>query len=488
MTYEEMLARLAELEAERGQINIDAEARFADPDNTVEVRGAYVLDAEGNPTATPDPNVGYTDEEIERMAAITTEETTLNARAARAKAVAERSQQGGGQPGMPQFQPAGRLNPHDFERARTASPDELRSQAETAVEQLRGISPEAQENLADRLGELDHPVAYRHAIVTSSDEFRSAFVAQFFGDQLDGEQRQAVDAAQEMRAALGLDAAGLMTPVTLDPTFIHTADSEIDPFRMLSDVITVTSTRHEYNTMGAMVASMDLEHEEVSEDSPGVSGGEIPLRKGQLFGSASYELRQDMPQFEASMRREMARAKATLEAAQFTSGDPVANAKHVEGFFTGMTTSAIADVTAAGASPVEADVRALRASIQNVHRGSAVWLGNIDTRDAVAQLESTGGFRIYHESLAMAEPDTLLSAAFYEASMMDSPGTGNRMLALANLRSAYRILDRVGMTVLPMGILQGANNRPTGEYGLYGYWRFGAKVVNPNAARILVGA
>jgi HK97 family phage major capsid protein len=53
--------------------------------------------------------------------------------------------------------------------------------------------------------------------------------------------------------------------------------------------------------------------------------------------------------------------------------------------------------------------------------------------------------------------------------------------------SRYMILDRVGLTVEVLPHLLGANRRPTGERGLYAYWRNGAKVLDANAFRAITG-
>ena len=50
----------------------------------------------------------------------------------------------------------------------------------------------------------------------------------------------------------------------------------------------------------------------------------------------------------------------------------------------------------------------------------------------------------------------------------------------------YVIVDRVGMNVevIPH-LFDVTNNMPTGQRGLYAYWRNGAKVVDANAFRTL---
>jgi HK97 family phage major capsid protein len=53
--------------------------------------------------------------------------------------------------------------------------------------------------------------------------------------------------------------------------------------------------------------------------------------------------------------------------------------------------------------------------------------------------------------------------------------------------SRYLIVDRVGLTVDFIPHLFGASQRPTGQRGLYCYWRNGAKVLDANAFRALTG-
>jgi HK97 family phage major capsid protein len=53
--------------------------------------------------------------------------------------------------------------------------------------------------------------------------------------------------------------------------------------------------------------------------------------------------------------------------------------------------------------------------------------------------------------------------------------------------SRYLIVDRVGLTVETIPHLFGASQRPTGQRGLYAYWRNGAKVLDANAFRGITG-
>jgi HK97 family phage major capsid protein len=63
--------------------------------------------------------------------------------------------------------------------------------------------------------------------------------------------------------------------------------------------------------------------------------------------------------------------------------------------------------------------------------------------------------------------------------------TGTTQLLYGDFRAGFRIADRLGMTAEIVTHLFGANRRPTGERGLFCYWRTGSKTVVPEALRYL---
>jgi HK97 family phage major capsid protein len=71
---------------------------------------------------------------------------------------------------------------------------------------------------------------------------------------------------------------------------------------------------------------------------------------------------------------------------------------------------------------------------------------------------------------------------------MDSDVTAaaaDYLVIYGDIRQAYTIVDRVGSTILPNGLLVGANRRPTGQVGWLLWRRFGAGLTNASAARLL---
>jgi HK97 family phage major capsid protein len=63
--------------------------------------------------------------------------------------------------------------------------------------------------------------------------------------------------------------------------------------------------------------------------------------------------------------------------------------------------------------------------------------------------------------------------------------TGTTQLLYGDFAAAFTIADRLGMTAEIVPTLFGASRRPTGERGLFAYWRTGSKTVVPEALRYL---
>lgn len=61
----------------------------------------------------------------------------------------------------------------------------------------------------------------------------------------------------------------------------------------------------------------------------------------------------------------------------------------------------------------------------------------------------------------------------------------NYVLVNGDIRSAYTIVDRLGLEIVYDSMVLGTNRRPTGQAGFVGYFRTGAKTINVAAARVL---
>jgi len=73
-----------------------------------------------------------------------------------------------------------------------------------------------------------------------------------------------------------------------------------------------------------------------------------------------------------------------------------------------------------------------------------------------------------------------------EASPMATGTTGTKLIIGGDFRTAFTVVDRLGLTAELIPHIFGATNRfPTGQRGLFAYWRTGSAVVAANALRYL---
>jgi HK97 family phage major capsid protein len=161
--------------------------------------------------------------------------------------------------------------------------------------------------------------------------------------------------------------------------------------------------------------------------------------------------------------------------------------------------SAAANAVVAGTSGsvnaadfVLADVYAVDNALPSRYRANASWVANIAVLNRIRRFgEGSTGNSGFWTDLGPSFPSQLPSHGVYECSEMDSTivsGSTDYVLALADWRQGYVIVDRLGTTLLHQPMVVGSNRRPTGEVGWAVFKRVGADVLdstNSDFARIL---
>jgi HK97 family phage major capsid protein len=84
---------------------------------------------------------------------------------------------------------------------------------------------------------------------------------------------------------------------------------------------------------------------------------------------------------------------------------------------------------------------------------------------------------------------TLLGRGAWEASGMQATVVNATKIAIVGDFNYFLIVDRIGMTVelIPFLFGAGQGNLPTGQRGLYAYWRNTSKVLSASAFVALTG-
>ena len=112
---------------------------------------------------------------------------------------------------------------------------------------------------------------------------------------------------------------------------------------------------------------------------------------------------------------------------------------------------------------------------------SGVWAGAMSF-GLQAQSDAAGA-----GSIDSAVRLPLLGRPVYEATAMGSVLTTTTKIMIVGDFRYFVIVDRVGMNIEVVPTLFGtANNYPTGQRGLYAYWRNSSDVLSAAAFRVLV--
>tara|TARA_R110000737_G_scaffold151726_1_gene181040 strand:+ start:5208 stop:6755 length:1548 start_codon:yes stop_codon:yes gene_type:complete len=490
--------RVSELRGELVAVYDAAVERQADDASDVEVRAAFT---EVDGVRTADRFAGLSEVEVERAEALEVSIADAELWSARyadlegaAVAAKEKAYVAVGNKGV-QFSARAAKDPFDFDQARSASADEIRGQALTAIENIAMVSDDVRSGLTDMIHRFNDPVLSQNVIATSSDAYRSAFRKAVLGDgsaMLNDSERAAHAFAQEQRTALALG-SGWQLPITIDPTTRFTTAKTVNPIRDLASKRSISTEIHHTGTMANASFSMAAEGAEVTDGTPGVGNVSINAEKAHGVMLWSFEAESDVQNLESDLRASAARGINNLEATQFLSG--TGSSPQVEGLLNSTT---IARVRTGVATVIDADdlITTLNAVPDEYTNGNTSWIAAQQTLNSFRLLESTGGAPVWTSmpgsAIEGASPTGLLGYNTRVHSGMTKP-TGSSTFAIdgeymivGDFEAGYRIVDRIGMTVEPMRLhLGGTANLPTGQRGMYMTWRFGAGIINPGALRVL---
>lgn len=381
-------------------------------------------------------------------------------------------------------------------RNRARTPEEfnqfLRDDAQRATEQMRvpgerydtDKSKERLSSMLDYIDSEDKELALR-VLTTQSPAYRAAF------------NRYVASGGHERGTALavGVDGTGgYAVPVSFDPTIIAIgAWTAINPYRASCRVETIVGTdTWQALTATAITAAYATEAAAATEQGPTFARPEYVAKRAHAFVTASYEMAQDRPGLPAELGRLFGEAKDTLEENQFTVG--VGTTVYPQGIglkdaFTRVD-SVTNDVVAV------ADVRAMEAALPIRHRMNAAWYLSRAAIRAIQAFETTGG-QLFGGTQYASTPSpvnatngntglTLLGYPIWETpSMPWTPTTDDTTWGVLMDPRNYVILDRVGMSVRVIpDMLDGATpSMPTGEIGIYAFWRNTARVLNVDGGR-----
>jgi HK97 family phage major capsid protein len=295
----------------------------------------------------------------------------------------------------------------------------------------------------------------------------------------EAEAVQKVGAAMTMRAmAIGEGSTGgYAVPLALDPTILLTSAGAVNPLRKLASVSTIATSEWAGITSAGVTAHFVAEATEASDDSPTLGQPKIKPEKAQAFVPFSIEVGGDWGGLQTELAKLFADAKEVLEAEKMVSGD---GSDEPFGIVTGATEVV---TTATKGAFAEADVYSLQEALPPRFRQQASWLASDTIANDVYRMAGPGS---EVPALMNVDRTAILGKPYAEVSTMQGAVTEGKVIAIyGDIAAGFKIVDRIGMQIELVPHLFGENGRPTGERGLYAYWRVGSKVVVPNALRAL---
>lgn len=389
-------------------------------------------------------------------------------------------------------------------RAMTRSPQEERALmvdgARFAIEDMDFYNPRVDSDASrEYVSELftdiqDGPDALaRHILTVGSEDYLRAFVFSLAGQTLDPAAQRAMELAAPLAMELATGSAGgFVVPVQLDPNLIPTTDGAINEVRTIARVERITGEKFQLVTSGGVTVRRGLEGSPMVASEPLLARPELGTVQVDAFVPFSFALGLAWQGILPALAGEVADAKETEEAGSFIYGDGVD--EEPGGLLETMpdasriTTSDLSDTDLYGVTGSHAN----RLGSRWLSRAS--WLGANGIYNEIRALASDSDGSSLWARLGEGRPDGLLRKPVYEQSSMPPTSAGgegvNDYLVLGDFKQ-FLIVDRIGMTVevaqhlFRQAVAGAGYGVPTGQRGFIAHWHNNARIVVPNAFRVL---
>jgi HK97 family phage major capsid protein len=299
---------------------------------------------------------------------------------------------------------------------------------------------------------------------------------------------QAANQAEEMRTAMAEgtgSTGGFGIPIEIDPTINLSSNGAINPIRQLATVRSMATRELRLVASDGVVAQYQAEAAVAVDNSPTLAQPVITAQRCTSFVPFSWEVGDDWTSLVSELTQLVADAKDVVEATKFLLGTGTNEPVGVLAIgSTGSLTTTQRVLSAGAGAVVIGDVYALKQALGNTRYSQAsTWAFNPTRLDAVFRLTPSGSTT---EPQIMTDRNgPLLGRPAAEWSTMSATvATGQRWALYGDFKRGYVIGDRLGMqaSLIPH-LFDQATARPTGQRGLYCYWRNSAVVAVPNALR-----
>jgi len=355
--------------------------------------------------------------------------------------------------------------------------------ADMVAEQAGQLRPELRQHLEHRpdfaevfraQSDPDYFRAWAR-IVTAGDMGRAAL------DMTDGERNALARVRQAEARAMSLTdtAGGFGVPQVLDPAIVLTSTSGVNPMRNVARIVTGISDEWKGVTSAGVSAAWTGEGTEIGDNSPTLAQPTIKAYKAAAFVPFSIELEGDYVSLAEQLRELLAVSKDSLEGAAFISGDGSGKPYGVVHRLDANTSAEVFTTTSGVIGGV--DVYKAYSALPARYRQQAAWMGDTSVLN---EIRKAGDDKLGNQTVALDSgyDFTLLGKPVVENGYMPvfAATTGASYVVVGSWQQ-YVIFDRLASARVELvpHLFGTTNGRPTGQRGIYYWWRTGADLISP---------
>ena len=328
----------------------------------------------------------------------------------------------------------------------------------------------------------------RRILTTGAPAYRRFFHKTVLG-QMTSQEEQRAAAMTSLTGSSG----GFATVWELDPTILPTSNGAVNPYRRMARVVQTTTNEWRGVTSTGVVAAYAAEAASATEQGPTLVQPAAIVQKAHTYITFSIEAGEDINNLDGQLGTMISDAKDVLEAVQFTTG--VGTTVFPEGIMVGATASATNTATttvlAAG------DLYNLETALAPRFRPNARFVANRFIYNKIRAIDTAGGAQLWTQNLTVGLPNRVDGNTGYNllgypadecSGMAASVASGQDLIILGDFRY-FVIVDRIGLNIemVPLVTSGATPNFPTGQRGLYAYWRNTSKVLSATAFNYLNG-
>ncbi|MCK9542482.1 MAG: phage major capsid protein [Novosphingobium sp.] len=174
---------------------------------------------------------------------------------------------------------------------------------------------------------------------------------------------------------------------------------------------------------------------------------EIPVHEMACYVDVSQRLLEDAAvNVEGEVAFDLAEEFGRLEALAFMQGDGVKKPLGVMEA-AGVAYTHTGNASTLGSAPADTLIDAFYA-LPAFYRNRAVWMMNGSTLATLRKVKDGSGLYLWQPALTAGQPETILGRPVIEDTTMDDIGAAAEPIVLGDFASAYRIYDRVALSVM----------------------------------------